>query len=133
MGPPKKLQSGIICILRGILVNREKQDLRNMSDKRESFVKTEGKTIIFEKERYYLYSGTFMLAFWNFFCSKMGVPWGPLFCIFVSFSGSFFLYFFEAPFRAAWKPKDFISGPPGGRNSCSRLHAVLYFRKSSFS
>ena len=129
MGPPEKLQSGIIRILRGILVNREKQDLRNMSDKRESLVKTAGITIIFEKERYYLHSGTFMLAFWIAFCSKMGVPWGPLFRTFVFFSGSFFRYIFEAPFRAAWEPKELISGPPGGRNSCSRLHAVLYFRK----
>ena len=133
MGPPKNLQSGIIRILRGILANREKQDLRNMTDKRESLVKTEGKTIVFAKERYYLHSGTFMFAFWTIFCSKMGVPRGPLFCIFMSFSGSFFLYFFEGPFRAARKPKELISGPPGGRNSSSRLHAVLYFRNSSFS
>ena len=133
MGPPKNQQSGIIRILQGILANREKQVSRNMSDKRESFVKTEEKTIIFGKERYYLHSGTFMLEFWTAFCSKRGVPWGLLFHTFVSFSGSFCRYFFEAPFRSAWKPKELISGPPGGRNSCSRLHAVLYFRKSSFS
>ena len=57
---------------------------------------------------------------------------GPLGTNFLYFRVSFFRYFFEAPFRAAWKPKELISGPPGGRNSCSRLHAVLYFRNRHF-
>ena len=109
MGPPKKLQSGIICILQRILANREKQVLRNMSDKRESFVKTEGKTIIFGKIVITCILAHLCLRFGRLFAPKWGSLGDTFFVLSCLFRGLFF-YTFSKP----------LFGRPGSQKSSFR-------------
>ena len=104
MGPPKKLQSGIIRILRGILANHEKQVLQNMSDKRESFVKTQ--------ENNYFLKRALLPAFWHIYACVLdgfllqnGGPLGTSFLYFRVFFGVFFSILFRSSFSGGPEAK----------------------------
>ena len=133
MGRPKNSQSFIICIVRRILANREKQVLLNMNNERESFVKTEGKTIIFGKRSVV----TFILA-----PSASGS--GPSLTLKRGSLGDHFLYFrlffgvlfsmrFRSPLSGGPRPKRNHFGAPGGSKFVLSPTRRAKFRKSLFS